>query len=195
MSRINVLDQKTANAIKAGEVIERPVSVVKELVDNSIDACATSVKIEFDNGGISLIRVSDNGFGMDREDAEKCFLLNATSKIKTIDDIYDLTTQGFRGEALASIAACSDITVVTKMEDMKTGTCIEYEDGRLKAISEVAADTGTVVTVKNLFANIPARYTIISAKKSTMDGANIMKILNINRISPKIIFSSDPFLL
>ncbi|MBP3266162.1 MAG: DNA mismatch repair endonuclease MutL [Clostridiales bacterium] len=187
MSRINVLDQKTANAIKAGEVIERPVSVVKELVDNSIDACATSVKIEFDNGGISLIRVSDNGFGMDREDAEKCFLLNATSKIKTIDDIYDLTTQGFRGEALASIAACSDITVVTKMEDMKTGTCIEYEDGRLKGISEVAADTGTVVTVKNLFANIPARYKFL--KRDATESMYICSLVEkLAIINPQVAF-------
>ena len=161
MSRINVLDQKTANAIKAGEVIERPVSVVKELVDNSVDAGATSVKIEFENGGIALIRVSDNGIGMDREDAHKCFLIHATSKITSVDDIYDLSTQGFRGEALASIAACSDVTVTTKMSDMKTGVMIEYENGEFLRESEVSADTGTVVSVRNLFANMPARYKFL----------------------------------
>ena len=96
MSRINVLDAKTANAIKAGEVIERPVSVVKELVDNSIDAGASSVKIEFDNGGISLIKVSDNGIGMDIEDAHKCFLIHATSKITSVEDIYDLSIEEIR---------------------------------------------------------------------------------------------------
>lgn len=161
MSRINVLDQKTANAIKAGEVIERPVSVVKELVDNSVDAGATSIKIEFENGGISLIRVSDNGIGMDREDAHKCFLIHATSKITSVDDIYDLSTQGFRGEALASIAACSDVTVTTKQADMKTGIRIEYKDGEFLRESEVSADTGTVVSVSSLFANMPARYKFL----------------------------------
>ena len=161
MSRINVLDAKTANAIKAGEVIERPVSVVKELVDNSVDAGATSVKIEFENGGISLIRVSDNGIGMDREDARKCFLIHATSKLQTIDDIYDLSTQGFRGEALASIAACADLSVITKQADMKTGVQIEYRDGEFVKETEVAADNGTVVCAQNLFANMPARYKFL----------------------------------
>ena len=108
MGRINVLDTKTANAIKAGEVIERPVSVVKELVDNAIDGGATRVTVEFAGGGISLIRVTDDGCGMDREDAEKAFLIHATSKLHSIEDIYSLSTMGFRGEALASIAACSD---------------------------------------------------------------------------------------
>ena len=161
MSRINVLDAKTANAIKAGEVIERPVSVVKELVDNSVDAGATSVKIEFENGGISLIRVSDNGIGMDREDARKCFLIHATSKLQTIEDIYDLSTQGFRGEALASIAACADLSVTTKQADMKTGVLIEYRDGEFVKETEVAADKGTVVCAQNLFANMPARYKFL----------------------------------
>ena len=161
MSRINVLDAKTANAIKAGEVIERPVSVVKELVDNSVDAGATSIKIEFENGGISLIRVSDNGIGMDAEDAHKCFLIHATSKITKVEDIYDLSTQGFRGEALASIAACSDLTVTTKQADMKTGIQIEYQDGEFLKETEVSADTGTVVSARNLFANMPARYKFL----------------------------------
>lgn len=161
MSRINVLDTVTANAIKAGEVIERPVSVVKELVDNSVDAGATSIKIEFDNGGISLIRVSDNGCGMDEEDAHKCFLIHATSKIKTASDIYDLSTMGFRGEALASIAACADVTLVTKQDDMDAGVVIEYRDGVLSRDGQTSADNGTVVAVENLFANMPARYKFL----------------------------------
>ncbi|MCQ2516779.1 MAG: DNA mismatch repair endonuclease MutL [Saccharofermentans sp.] len=161
MSRINVLDTVTANAIKAGEVIERPVSVVKELVDNSVDAGATSIKIEFDNGGISLIRVSDNGCGMDDEDAHKCFLIHATSKIKTASDIYDLSTMGFRGEALASIAACADVTLVTKQADMDAGVIIEYRNGLLSRDGQTSADNGTVVTVEKLFANMPARYKFL----------------------------------
>ena len=113
MGRINILDTKTANAIKAGEVIERPVSVVKELIDNAIDSGATRITVEFAGGGISLIRVTDDGCGMDREDAEKAFLIHATSKLHSIEDIYSLSTNGFRGEALASIAACSDVTLTT----------------------------------------------------------------------------------
>ena len=182
MSRINVLDPKTANAIKAGEVIERPVSVVKELVDNSVDAGASSVKIEFENGGISLIRVSDNGIGMDAEDARKCFLIHATSKITSVEDIYDLSTQGFRGEALASIAACSDLTVTTKQADMKTGIQIEYQDGEFLKETEVSADTGTVVSARNLFANMPARYKFLKrdATESMYICALVEKLAVIN---------------
>ena len=126
MSRIEVLDKKTANAIKAGEVIERPVSVVKELFDNAVDSGADRITVEFKNGGISLIRVSDNGIGMDREDAQKAFLIHATSKIRTIDDLSSLSSMGFRGEALPSIAACSVVELVTKQAD----SSIEESDER-----------------------------------------------------------------
>lgn len=175
MGRINILDTLTANAIKAGEVIERPVSVVKELVDNSIDAGATSVKIEYENGGISLIRVSDNGIGMDSEDAHKAFLIHATSKIRSVEDIYDLSTQGFRGEALASIVACSNVTLITKMADQDAGTLIRYEDGKLITDSETSADNGTVVTVTDLFARIPARYKFL--KKDSTEGMYICSLV------------------
>ena len=187
MSRINVLDAKTANAIKAGEVIERPVSVVKELVDNSVDAGASSIKIEFENGGISMIKVSDNGIGMDPEDARKCFLIHATSKITSVEDIYDLSTQGFRGEALASIAACSDITVTTKQADMKTGVMIEYRDGEFLKESEVAADTGTVVCTRNLFANMPARYKFL--KRDATESMYICSLVEkLAVINPQVSF-------
>lgn len=175
MGRINILDTLTANAIKAGEVIERPVSVVKELVDNSIDAGATSIKIEFENGGISLIRVSDNGIGMDPEDAHKAFLIHATSKIKSVEDIYDLSTQGFRGEALASIVACSNVTLITKQADQDTGTLIKYVDGKLVTDGETAADNGTVITVTDLFARIPARYKFL--KKDSTEGMYISSLV------------------
>lgn len=171
MGRINVLDSRTANAIKAGEVIERPVSVVKELLDNAIDSGATRVRIEFAGGGISLIRVTDNGCGMDREDAEKAFLIHATSKLKTIEDIYDLSTMGFRGEALASIASCADVTLTTSLGDNETGTRVTYEDGNLKGVTDATAPQGTTVEVRNLFKNIPARYKFL--KKDSTEGMYI----------------------
>ncbi|MCQ2527492.1 MAG: DNA mismatch repair endonuclease MutL [Saccharofermentans sp.] len=187
MGRINVLDKQTANAIKAGEVIERPVSVVKELVDNSIDAGATTIKVEFESGGISLIRVTDNGIGMDREDAEKSFLIHATSKITKIEDIYDLSTQGFRGEALASISACADVTMVTKQADSDIGTIIKYEAGELVKCCETVSDTGTVITVTSLFANIPARYKFL--KKDSTEGMYICSLVEkLAVINPHISF-------
>ena len=197
MGRINVLDTATANAIKAGEVIERPVSVVKELIDNSIDAGATSIKVEFEGGGISLIRVSDNGIGMERDDAQKSFLIHATSKIKCVEDIYDLSTQGFRGEALASIAACSDVTLITKQKDSDIGTRVIYRDGKMLECVDAPADNGTVVTVENLFSNIPARYKFL--KRDATEGMYIcslvekLAIIN-SEISFKLIKDGKPVL-
>lgn len=187
MGRINVLDEKTANQIKAGEVIERPVSVIKELVDNSIDSGADTITIEFENGGISLMRVTDNGIGMDSEDARKAFLIHATSKIRSIEDIYDLSTQGFRGEALASIASCSNVTLVTKMADAKTGTRVIYEQGRFIKEEEAPSDTGTMVTVTDLFANIPARYKFL--KKDSTEGMYICSLVEkLAVVNPHISF-------
>ena len=175
MGRINVLDTKTANAIKAGEVIERPVSVVKELIDNAIDSGASRVTVEFAGGGISLIRVSDDGCGMDREDAEMAFLIHATSKLRSIEDIYSLSTMGFRGEALASIAACSDVTLTTCLKGEKTGTKVVYEDGSLKGVYDNGACTGTTVEVRNLFKNLPARYKFL--KKDSTEGMYITGLI------------------
>ena len=175
MGRINVLDTKTANAIKAGEVIERPVSVVKELFDNAIDSGATRVTVEFAGGGISLIRVTDDGCGMDREDAEKAFLIHATSKLSKIEDIYSLSTMGFRGEALASIAACSDVTLTTGIRGDKAGTRVVYEDGALKEITDYPACSGTTVEVRNLFKNLPARYKFL--KKDSTEGMYITGLI------------------
>ena len=175
MSRINILDTKTANAIKAGEVIERPVSVVKELFDNAIDSGAARITVEFAGGGISLIRVTDDGCGMDREDAEKSFLIHATSKLHSIEDIYSLSTMGFRGEALASIAACSDVTLTTCIKGEKTGTKVVYEDGSLKGIYDNPVCTGTTVEVRNLFKNLPARYKFL--KKDSTEGMYITGLI------------------
>ena len=185
MGRINVLDTKTANAIKAGEVIERPVSVVKELVDNAIDSGATRVTVEFAGGGISLIRVSDDGCGMDREDAEKAFLIHATSKLHSIEDIYSLSTMGFRGEALASIAACSDVTLTTCLKGESKGTEVVYEDGSLKGTYDSPACTGTTVEVRNLFKNLPARYKFL--KKDSTEGMYITGLIEkLAVIAPEI---------
>ncbi len=185
MGRINILDTKTANAIKAGEVIERPVSVVKELIDNAIDSGATRITVEFAGGGISLIRVTDDGCGMDREDAEKAFLIHATSKLHSIEDIYSLSTNGFRGEALASIAACSDVTLTTCLKGENEGTKVVYEDGSLKGVYDNSACTGTTVEVRNLFKNLPARYKFL--KKDSTEGMYITGLIEkIAVIAPEI---------
>ena len=185
MGRINVLDSRTANAIKAGEVIERPVSVVKELVDNAVDSGATRIRIEFAGGGISLIRVTDNGCGMDREDAQKAFLIHATSKLKTIEDIYDLSTMGFRGEALASVASCADVTLTTSQGEDEPGTRVTYEDGSLKDVSDASCSQGTTVEVRNLFKNFPARYKFL--KKDSTEGMYITGLVEkLSIINPQI---------
>ena len=186
MGRINVLDRETCNAIKAGEVIERPVSVVKELIDNSVDSGATHIKIEFAGGGISLIKVTDDGCGMDREDAEKSFIIHATSKLKKIEDIYNLSTMGFRGEALASIAACSDVTLQTAVEGGE-GTQVVYQDGALVSLSEIKQSRGTSVTVQNLFKSFPARYKFL--KRDATEGMYITSLVEkLAVINPSVSF-------
>ncbi len=185
MGRINILDTKTANAIKAGEVIERPVSVVKELIDNAIDSGASRIIVEFAGGGISLIRVTDDGCGMDREDAQKAFLIHATSKLHKIEDIYSLSTMGFRGEALASIAACSDVTLTTCLKGGKQGTQVVYEDGSLKGVYDSPESTGTTIEVRNLFKNLPARYKFL--KKDSTEGMYITGLIEkLAVIAPEI---------
>ncbi len=187
MSRINLLDTITANAIKAGEVIERPSSIVKELVDNSIDAGATSISISFENGGITFINVTDNGIGMDKEDAEKCFLIHATSKIKCIEDVYSLTTQGFRGEAHASIVACADVTLETRQANSEDGYRIEYKNGVQVNSTTTACDYGTSISVSDLFANIPARFKFL--KKDSTEGMYITHIIErLAVVNPHISF-------
>lgn len=175
MGRINVLDTKTANAIKAGEVIERPVSVVKELFDNALDSGASRITIEYENGGITKIQVTDNGIGMDKDDAVTAFQIHATSKIKSVEDLFNLTTMGFRGEALASIAACSRVSLTTKQADTDIGTRVRFEDGSLLSVEECSSDNGTVVTVCDLFYNTPARYKFL--KKDSTEGMYICSLV------------------
>lgn len=157
MPRIKLLDEALINKIAAGEVIERPASLVKELMENAVDADATSITVEADEGGKSRIKVTDNGCGMEKEDSLLCLERHATSKIATTDDLFNIKTMGFRGEALASIAAVSELVLKTKTKENKVGFKILATGGRILETQEVAVPEGTSVEVTNLFFNVPAR--------------------------------------
>lgn len=161
MGNIVLLDDLTINKIAAGEVIERPASVVKEMVENSIDAGATKITVEIKNGGISFIRISDNGKGIPEDDMEIAFERHATSKIRKAEDILKVTSMGFRGEALASIAAIANVEMVSRTSDSSIGHKIIVEGGKTLEQSEVGAPIGTTITVKNLFYNTPVRYKFL----------------------------------
>lgn len=154
---IQILDSETIDKIAAGEVIERPLSVVKELVENAIDANATAIAVEAKEGGIEFIRVSDNGCGMEENQIRKAFLRHATSKIRTADDLLHLSSLGFRGEALSSIAAVAKVELITKTEDTLIGNRILLEGGVEKNFEEIGAPQGTTFLVRNLFYNTPVR--------------------------------------
>ncbi|MBO5458954.1 MAG: DNA mismatch repair endonuclease MutL, partial [Lachnospira sp.] len=154
---IQVLDQNTINKIAAGEVIERPSSVVKELVENAIDAGATAITVEIKEGGISFIRITDNGCGIKREELPMAFLRHSTSKIQSIEDLMCVASLGFRGEALSSIASVSQIELITKTAGEMTGSRYVIEGGEEKSLDEVGAPDGTTFIVRNLFYNTPVR--------------------------------------
>ena len=161
MGKIVLLDELTINQIAAGEVIERPASVIKEMVENSIDAGAKHIVVEIKNGGISYIRVSDDGKGIEKDDVEMAFERHATSKIRSAADLQDVKSMGFRGEALASVAAIANVELISRTENESTGTKITVEGGDVLNIEEVAASKGTVITVRNLFFNTPVRYKFL----------------------------------
>ena len=161
MGKIVLLDELTINKIAAGEVIERPASVVKELVENSIDAGATNITLEIQNGGISKIRIIDNGSGMSKDDLEFAFERHATSKIRKAADLENVKSMGFRGEALASIAAIAHVELVSKTEDDNIGHKIVVEGGKILEIEDSASQKGTTITVSNLFFNTPVRYKFL----------------------------------
>ena len=163
---INVLDSSVYNHIAAGEVVERPASVIKELVENSIDAGATRIDIEIENGGINKIKVSDNGIGIDKQFVKTAFLPHATSKISKIDDLDNILTLGFRGEALASIAAVSKVLMVTKPENQDIASAIEIVGGAVLKEYETGRTTGTTTTISDLFFNVPARKKFLKKDKS-----------------------------
>ena len=161
MGRIHLLDEITANGIAAGEVVERPSSVVKELIENSIDSGATTITIEIEGGGITLIRVTDDGCGMDEEDARMAFQIHSTSKLNSLDDLYSLHTMGFRGEALASISAVSRVRLRTCRHGDDAGTQVSIEAGRFSEMSRYGGPAGTKIEVRDLFYNMPARYKFL----------------------------------
>ena len=161
MGNIVLLDDSTINKIAAGEVIERPASVVKELMENSIDAGATTIKVEIKNGGISYIRITDNGKGIAKDDMEIAFERHATSKIRKAEDLEVVTSMGFRGEALASIASISKIEMVSKTEDSDIGNRIQLEGGKIINEEETGCPKGTTITIQDLFFNTPVRYKFL----------------------------------
>ena len=163
MPTIQVLDQGTINKIAAGEVIERPSSVVKELLENAIDANANAVTVEIKEGGISFIRITDNGKGMEREDVPLAFLPHATSKIRNVEDLLHVSSLGFRGEALSSIAAVAQVELITKTSSALTGTRYIIEGGVEKNAEEIGAPSGTTFIIRNLFYNTPARKKFLKS--------------------------------
>lgn len=187
MNRINILDEHTSNKIAAGEVVERPSSVVKELVENSIDANSKNITIEIEDGGTSLIRVIDDGVGIHNLDIEKAFLPHATSKIKTVEDIYSINTLGFRGEALPSIASVSKLTFKSKPYGCDFGKEIILEGGEKISLSDIGMNNGSLIEVKDLFFNVPARRKFL--KSNSREGSLISDIvLRIALSNPNVSF-------
>lgn len=187
MAEIVLLDKNTIDKIAAGEVVERPSSVVKELVENAIDAGATAVSVEIKEGGLSFIRVTDNGSGIERSQVKKAFLRHSTSKIRQAEDLFDVKSLGFRGEALSSIAAVAQIELITKTKDSLTGVRYRIEGGEEKEIEEIGAPEGTTFLVRNLFYNTPARKKFL--KSAQTEGSYIGELLEKLALSnPQISF-------
>lgn len=166
MSIIRLLDENTINQIAAGEVVEGPKAVVKELIENAIDAGATAITAEIKEGGLSLIRITDNGQGMSKEDIPVAFMRHATSKIKTAEDLYHINSLGFRGEALSSIAAVSQVELITKEATSLNGFRYIIEGGDEKSIEEIGCPNGTTIIVRNIFYNTPARRKFLKSPKT-----------------------------
>lgn len=175
MNRIHILSDDVRNKIAAGEVIDRPASVVKELVENSIDAGATAITIAVENGGKDLIQVSDNGSGMNADDAMLAFERHATSKIRTADDIIHISSLGFRGEALPSIASVSKLTLITRTEEAGIATQIDFDFGRLVNVGQTSSNPGTNITVRGLFKALPARRKFL--RSATAEMRHILKYI------------------
>lgn len=164
MAEIKVLDQDTINQIAAGEVVERPASIVKELVENAVDASSTAVTVEIKGGGIDFIRITDNGCGIEKEQVRKAFLPHATSKIRSADDLETVASLGFRGEALSSIAAVAKVELVTKTDEGISGIRYVIEGGEEKSCDEIGCPEGTTFIIRDLFFNTPARRKFLKSK-------------------------------
>ena len=175
MPNIHVLDQNTINKIAAGEVIERPASVVKELLENAIDAKATAVTVEIREGGISFIRVTDNGCGIEKEEIPLAFLRHSTSKIQSVEDLFTVSSLGFRGEALSSIAAVGQVELITKTSRSLTGNRYQIEGGQERGMEEIGAPDGTTFIVRNLFYNTPVRRKFL--KTPMTEGAHVADLV------------------
>ena len=169
MPKIEILDQQTIDKIAAGEVVERPSSVVKELVENAIDAKASAVTVEIKEGGISFIRITDNGCGIEKDQVNLAFLRHSTSKIRDVEDLLTVSSLGFRGEALSSIAAVSQVELITKTLSGLSGIRYVIEGGKEKSLEEIGAPEGTTFLVRNLFYNTPARLKFM--KKDSAETA------------------------
>lgn len=187
MGRINVLDSHVANLIAAGEVVDRPASVVKELIENSIDAHATQITVEIKNGGVSYIRVSDNGSGIAPEDMPLALKRHATSKIKNAVDLNAIFTLGFRGEALAAISSVSKVRIISKTHDAANGTMLYADGGEILEVSDAGCPNGTTITVEEIFANVPARRKFLK-KDSTEASAVCAAVEKVALSHPEISF-------
>src|SRR3954471_22721803 len=168
MGRIRILPDQVANKIAAGEVVERPASVVKELLENSLDAGATQLRIEIENGGRRLIRIVDDGCGMSRDDAMLAFERHATSKLRDVKDLLSIATLGFRGEALPSIASVSRLLLETRSPDESTGARVEIAGGKMLRCDEAALASGTSIEVRDLFFNVPARKKFLRSEQTEL---------------------------
>src|SRR5437870_820993 len=168
MARIHVLSEAVANKIAAGEIVERPASVVKELLENALDAGSTRIKVQVEAGGKKLIQITDNGCGMVRDDALLAFERHATSKIKNAEDLLSVATLGFRGEALPSIASVSRLRLETRAADDAAGTVVEINGGKIFKVEEAGLPLGTSITVRELFFNTPARKKFLKAESTEL---------------------------
>src|SRR5579884_2435797 len=168
MGRIRILSDNVANKIAAGEVVERPASVVKELLENALDAGATEIRIDAERAGRRLIRIQDDGCGMLRDDALLAFERHATSKLSDVKDLLAIETLGFRGEALPSIGSVSRLLLETRSAEETTGTRVEVAGGKILRCDEIAANPGTVITVRDLFFNVPARKKFLRSEQTEL---------------------------
>src|ERR1700760_204376 len=168
MGRIRVLSDQVANQIAAGEVVERPASVVKELLENAIDAGATRIRVEVEGGGRKLIRIVDNGCGMVRDDALLAFERHATSKLRSSDDLLSIATLGFRGEALPSIASVARVTLETRQPEDEVGTSLEISGGNLLRVDDAGLPAGTTLAIRDLFFNTPARRKFLRSEQTEL---------------------------